>query len=135
MNMTELSTPYTIGKLEISNSIGRILLLADLDSPFVNASIGDIPYTDVAIAVYIMAEGPKVAAPAVAYRRAMKELNARGIDKVTDYAEAIALVAERWSTFATDAMAYYEANVDLPAPAAVKEIVACINQIVEVRNG
>jgi hypothetical protein len=133
--MTDLATPYSIGKLQISNSIGRILLLSDLDSPFVSASVGDIPYTDVAIAIYIMAEGPQVAAPALAYRRAMDELNAKPIEQVTDYAEALALVADRWSSFAADAMAYYEAHVDLPAPAAVKEIVACINQIVEVRNG
>ena len=135
MNMVDLATPFSIGKLEISNSMGRILLLADLGSPFVTAKLGDIPFVDVAIAVYIMAEGPAVAAPAMAYRRAMDEFNKQPIDDVEAYANALSMMADKWSRFAANAMAFYEENVDLPAPEAVEEIMACINQIIEVRNG
>jgi len=126
-----MMTPHHICNCEIIASVGRVMLLAELDSPFARSAPGEIAYHDLAIALYVLAEGPRAARPALAYRCAMEEIRALDIDDLEAYGDAINRMADKWASFAAEAMEHYEDVISIPARDVTESIQYCINQTLE----
>jgi hypothetical protein len=118
LTLGAIGAPYKIGPIDISIAVGHLVLLNEIDSPFVSGDIGEegeeLNTTDCIKSLYVLANGEDAIRPIMAIQQRVKTLmmlkpmvekDKSMFDALLDRAESIAdahiefeLEANRWYT-------------------------------------
>ena len=117
LNLAAIGAPYSVGPINISAAIGNLVLLQEIDSPFITGKIGELgeelKTIDCQKALYVLAKGKEAVAPIMAIKqriqsmlmlKPMVEKNPVLLDKLMDRVESI---SEAESIFEMKAAEFY----------------------------
>jgi len=118
LTLGALGGSYQVGPIDLNIALGSIVLLHEINSPFVTGDIGEegdpLDSTECVKALYVLAHGQKAVQPVMAMKqriqavmslKPMVEKNPELFDKLLDRVERM---SEAEARFAEDAMDWYD---------------------------
>jgi hypothetical protein len=120
LTLGAIGSPYMVGPIDVTIAIGNLVLLNEIDSPFITGELGEegdeIDATECIKSLYVLALGQKAIKPIMAIKKRvqgmmalkpMVEKNPDMFDKLLDRCERI---TEAHADFELKAMAWYNEN-------------------------
>lgn len=120
LTLASIGAPYKLGPIDINVAIGNVVLLSEINSPFITGDIGEegekLETIDCIKAIYVLAKGKEAIEPIMAINqriqklhmlKSMVEKNPELFEQLMDRVEKI---SEAEKEFEKDAMKFYEEN-------------------------
>lgn len=120
LTLGAIGAPYQVGPIDVTVALGNLVLLNEIDSPFLNGDIGEegseLDATECIKSLYVLAEGREAIRPVMAIKQRIQSLmllkpmvdkNPDLFDKLMDRTDDIALAH---ADFELDAMEWYNQN-------------------------
>ena len=120
LNIAAIGGNYTVGPIDIRLALGNVMLLSEINSPFITGELGDegdeLNAIDCCKALYVLAKGKEAVKPIMAIKqqvqsmlllKPMVEKNPELFDKLMDRVEKI---SEAEKVFEETALQFYRDN-------------------------
>jgi hypothetical protein len=119
-----------IGDLSAQNSLGRVMLLYQIDSPLLSDDEHDLEIIDIARGIFIMAYGAEAMKPIYSVERRLKSLNAREPKSNPElykmWLDKVDAVSELEAEFDMAALEFFEANFNPDDFAEIRALLATL---------
>jgi hypothetical protein len=120
LTLGAIGSPYMVGPIDCQIAIGNLVLLHEIDSPFISGDIGEdgdeLNTTDCINSLYVLAKGKQAIRPVMAIKQRIQDMlilkpmvenNPALFESLMDRVERI---SDARSDFANDAKKWYEEN-------------------------
>lgn len=145
LTMGAIGASYRIGPIDCNIAIGHLVLLHEIDSPFVNGSIGEegeeLDTKECIKALYVLALGKDAIKPIMAIKQRIQSMqiaknmvadNPELFERVLDRIERI---SEAHAGFELSAMEWYEANfAGYDFQEVINDMFAAMMDVMKVTN-